>query len=168
MTNKIEALNDKINQLNTKNSSLKRKVRESSEAQNALEIKKKVESLDKENKKISQRLSQSEANLAAKIGECDDVKDMNEKLSLRIQIRNEQIENLEEEKKRAEEDNDLIKNENQFLKRSNGQMKRRYSELERKYRDARDNPVIITSESTPSQSSSQSSTCTSCGLAICQ
>ena len=77
---------------------------------------------------------------------------MNEKLSLRIQIRDKQVGNLEEDKKRAEEDIDLIKSENQFLKRSNGQLKRRYSELERKYRQARDNTVIITSESSPSQS----------------
>ena len=111
-----------------------------------------MESLDKEKKKITKRLSESEANLAAKIGECDDAKDMNEKLSLRIQIRDEQIGNFEEDKKRAEEEIDLIKSENQFLKRSNGQLKRRYSELERKYREARDNTVIITSESSPYQS----------------
>ena len=141
-------MNDQINQLNKENTSLKRKVQESSAAQVASKIKKeKIESLDEEKKQISEKLSQSEANLAAKIGECDDVRDMNEKLGLRIQIRDEQNEKLEEEKKKAEEDNIMLKDENQFLKRSNGQLKRRYSEMEKKYKDAKNNTVIITAES---------------------
>ena len=136
-------MNDQINQLNKENTSLKRKVQESSAAQVASKIKKeKIESLDEEKKQISEKLSQSEANLAAKIGECDDVRDMNEKLGLRIQIRDEQNEKLEEEKKKAEEDNIMLKDENQFLKRSNGQLKRRYSEMEKKYKDAKENTVI--------------------------
>ena len=143
MTKTVESLNAEIKQLNKKNSSLKQKVAESSEAKNAFEIKKKkVEFLNKEKKQISKKLLKIEANLTAKIGESDNVKDMNEKLGLRIQIRDEKIEKLEEEKKRAEEDNDILKDENQFLKRSNGQLKRRYSEMEKKYKDAKENTVI--------------------------